>query len=82
MLQIRSALVAVGCGTARGIQTGMPVYRDKAKGRWRFTFNRVVDGERFRATRLLPPAWDRATCEKWAHKEEGSNHWSVMILCV
>lgn len=47
----------------------MPVYFDKDKGRWRFTFNRVIEGSRTRATKLLPKGWSRSKSEKWADKE-------------
>jgi integrase len=47
----------------------MPVYFDKAKRRWRFTFNRVIsrDGirKRTRATKLLPEGWGAARRDKY-----------------
>lgn len=49
----------------------MPVYFDKQKQRWRFTFNRIIRGRRHRASKLLPAAWDRAKAEKYDRKETG-----------
>lgn len=47
----------------------MPVYFDKSKGRWRFTFNRVIAGQRARFTKLLPKGWSRSRSERWGEKE-------------
>lgn len=47
----------------------MPVYLDKDHRRWRFTFNRVIDGHRHRATKLLPAAWGRAKAEAYDRTE-------------
>ncbi len=47
----------------------MPVYLDKQKQRWRFTFNRVIRGSRTRATKLLPAAWGRAKAEAYDRTE-------------
>jgi len=47
----------------------MPVYLDKSKKRWRFTFNRVIGGLRYRATKLLPAAWGRAKAEAYDRAE-------------
>ncbi len=47
----------------------MSVYIDKSKGRWRFTFNRVIAGKRTRATKLLPAGWGRAQAEKYDREE-------------
>jgi integrase len=49
----------------------MPVYFDKQKNRWRFTFNRIVAGRRRRASRLLPQAWGRARAETYDRLETG-----------
>ena len=49
----------------------MPVYHDSAKKRWRFTFNRVIHGERHRASRLLPADWNRSRAEAYDRKETG-----------
>lgn len=47
----------------------MPVYIDKAKQRWRFTFNRVINGARHRATKLLPASWSRTKAEAYDRAE-------------
>jgi integrase len=52
----------------------MPVYQCKdrqGRQRWRFTFNRIIEGERTRATKLLPAAWSRAQAEKYDREETG-----------
>ena len=45
----------------------MPVY--PTKGRWRWTFNRIVGGKRFRSTKLLPQGWGRAQAEAYDRTE-------------
>lgn len=47
----------------------MSVYFDKAKKRWRFSFNRIVDGQRYRSTKLLPQGWSRAQAEAFDRQE-------------
>lgn len=47
----------------------MPVYLDKSKNRWRFSFNRVIGAQRTRATKLLPAGWSRAQAEKYDREE-------------
>ncbi len=47
----------------------MPVYIDKSKKRWRFEFDRVIKGERYRATKLLPAAWGRTKAETYDRDE-------------
>ena len=49
----------------------MPVYFDTQKQRWRFTFNRIINGQRHRASRLLPKDWNRTRAEAYSRKEEG-----------
>lgn len=49
----------------------MPVYRDKARNRWRYEFSRIVDGRRQRVTKLLPAAWNRAQAEAFAREQDG-----------
>jgi integrase len=49
----------------------MPVHYDTRNKRWRFAFNRVVGGRRYRSSRLLPASWDRARAEAYARQEEG-----------
>lgn len=48
----------------------MPIYRDKARARWRYEFSRIVDGRRRRATKLLPAAWTRAQAEAYARERD------------
>jgi integrase len=48
----------------------MPIYRDKARARWRYEFSRVVDGRRRRATKLLPAAWTRAQADAYARERD------------
>ncbi len=48
----------------------MPIYRDKARNRWRYEFSRIVDGRRRRVTKLLPAAWNRAQAEAYAHDQD------------
>lgn len=50
----------------------MPVYFDKAKKRWRFTFNRIIDGARHRASRLLPAGWSRHQAEAYDRQQGGA----------
>lgn len=45
----------------------MPVY--SSKGRWRWTFNRVIQGVRHRSTKLLPAGWSRAQAEAYDRQE-------------
>lgn len=47
----------------------MPVYYAAEKKRWRFTFNRVIRGQRVRATKLLPASWDRARADTYDRTE-------------
>lgn len=54
----------------------MPVYYDSPKRRFRFQFNRVVRGRRYRTSRLLPQAWDRAQAEAY-DRHESARLWAV-----
>ena len=47
----------------------MPIYFDKARQRWRFSFNRVVGAARTRFTKLLPAGWSRAQAEKYGREK-------------
>src|SRR5689334_9580357 len=47
----------------------MSVYRDKKKHRFRFTFNRIIGGRRYRATKLLPAAWSQAQADAYDRQE-------------
>ena len=53
----------------------MSVYYDKAKERWRYSFNRVIGRRRVRATKLLPAGWSRAQAEAY-DRSEGSRHYA------
>ncbi len=48
----------------------MPVYYDKARKRWRYEFDRVVDGCRQRARKLLPRGWTAAQAESYARAQD------------
>lgn len=41
----------------------------KDKKRWRFHFVRVINGERYQATKLLPQGWSRAQADKYDREE-------------
>lgn len=47
----------------------MPVYFDKSRGCYRFEFSRVIDGQRVRATKLLPKSWSQAQADKFDRTE-------------
>lgn len=47
----------------------MPIRFDKAKKRWRFEFNRVLNGKRYRASRLLPQGWSQDQARAFDQKE-------------
>lgn len=47
----------------------MSIHWDALKKRWRFEFKRVVGGRRHRATRLLPPGWNRTKADAFDRKE-------------
>lgn len=47
----------------------MPISWDKRNARWRFQFNRVLAGRRFRASRLLPQGWSRAQADAYDRQE-------------
>jgi integrase len=48
----------------------MPVYFDKARKRWRYEFDRIVDGRRQRARKLLPRGWTAAQAESYARAQD------------
>lgn len=41
----------------------------KSKGRWRFSFNRIINGQRVRATKLLPQGWSAQQADDFDKKE-------------
>lgn len=47
----------------------MPVYFDKDKKRWRFTFSRVIAGARYRTSKLLPQGWGASRADAFDRKE-------------
>ncbi len=52
----------------------MPVYR--AGDRWRYEFDRYIDGRRQRTTKLLPKGWTRAQAESYGRKQD-AELWAV-----
>ncbi|VVE90307.1 tyrosine-type recombinase/integrase [Pandoraea bronchicola] len=48
----------------------MPSHYDKSKGRWRYTFNRVLHGRRFRASKLLPKGWGAREADEYGRNED------------
>lgn len=54
----------------------MSVYFDRAKQRWRFSFNRIVQGRRRRFTKLLPAGWDRGRAEAY-DREQGARLYAL-----
>jgi integrase len=46
----------------------MPLRKHK-NGRTQFEFDRLIDGRRYRATKLLPKAWTQRQCEQYDQKE-------------
>ncbi|MDB5965859.1 MAG: phage integrase [Polaromonas sp.] len=47
----------------------MPTYRDKKRGRFVFEFDRYIDGQRLRATKLLPKTWNQAQADAFDRTE-------------
>lgn len=47
----------------------MPIYRDKARGCYRFEFNRVIEGRRIRARKYLPKTWTQAQADTFDRQE-------------
>lgn len=47
----------------------MPISADKASGRWRYTFNRIIAGQRQRSTKLLPKGWTKAQAHTYDQEE-------------
>lgn len=48
----------------------MPAYYSKARKRWVFEFDRVVDGRRQRACKLLPKEWTQKEADAYARQQE------------
>lgn len=49
----------------------MSIYYDKGRRRYRFEFDRLIEGRRVRATKLLPKAWNQAQADKFDREESG-----------
>ena len=47
----------------------MSIHFDKANQRWRSQFDRYVEGQRHRSSRLLPKGWTREQAQKWDDNE-------------
>lgn len=47
----------------------MSIYRDKARGCYIFEFDRIIEGQRVRARKLLPKAWTRAQIDAYDRQE-------------
>ena len=47
----------------------MSAYYDKARGRWLFEFNKVINGSRVRASKTLPSGWNRTKAEAYDKAE-------------
>jgi integrase len=47
----------------------MPIRYDSRNRRWRFEFNQVIQGERVRASKLLPKAWGRDEAQAFDQTE-------------
>lgn len=47
----------------------MPIYYDKGRRRYRFEFDRVIHGNRVRATKLLPKPWDSEKADAFDREE-------------
>lgn len=47
----------------------MSVYWEKDKARWRFGFNRRINGQRHRASKLLPKGWSQRQAEVYDQQE-------------
>lgn len=48
----------------------MPAYYDKARKRWRYEFDRVVDGRRQRTTKMLPQGWSATQAQAYAAEHD------------
>jgi integrase len=49
----------------------MPIRWDTRNKRWRYEFDRVIEGRRHRASRLLPKGWSQAQADAFDRKESG-----------
>lgn len=49
----------------------MPIRWDTRNKRWRYEFDRVLEGRRHRLSRLLPKGWSQAQADAFERKESG-----------
>lgn len=49
----------------------MPIRWDTRNKRWRYEFDRVIEGRRQRTSRLLPKGWSQAKADAFDRKESG-----------
>lgn len=54
----------------------MPIYFDKKRRQYCFEFDRVINGRRVRATKLLPKAWNQAQADAF-EREEGARLYAI-----
>lgn len=47
----------------------MPIYRDKARGCYLFEFDRLIEGQRVRARKLLPKTWSKTQADAYDRQE-------------
>ncbi len=47
----------------------MSISWDKRNKRWRYAFDRVIEGRRHRASKLLPAGWSQAQADAFDRKE-------------
>lgn len=52
----------------------MSIHWDKRNARWRFEYDRIVDGRRRRLKRLLPKGWSQAEADAYDIQETGKLH--------
>jgi integrase len=49
----------------------MPIRWDSRNKRWRYEFDRIIEGQRHRLSRLLPKGWSQAQADAYDLKESG-----------
>lgn len=49
----------------------MPIRWDTRNKRWRYEFDRIIEGQRHRLSRLLPKGWSQAQADAYDLKESG-----------
>lgn len=52
----------------------MPIYWDKGRKCWRFEYDRVIEGQRARSTKMLPATWSRSEADAFDIKESARLH--------